>query len=168
MPEPAPQTPEAARPKCSRWGLRIALLCVLLGIGLGLGGTTFFYAKGLSYLTTDPRSCANCHIMQEQYDGWQKSSHHAVAVCADCHMPHTFFAKYFTKAESGYLHSKAFTLQNFHEPIFLREKSSRILNQACLHCHADLVSDLAENRAGQADFHSKPERCTHCHNQVGH
>jgi cytochrome c nitrite reductase small subunit len=43
---------------------------------------------GTSYLSSDPAVCINCHIMQEQYDGWLHGSHHAVAVCNDCHLPH--------------------------------------------------------------------------------
>ena len=58
--------------------LFITLLVIALGLGLGIGGYTFLYAKGLSYMSTDPEVCANCHIMQPQYDSWQKSSHHAV------------------------------------------------------------------------------------------
>ena len=34
------------------------------------GAFTFVYAKGLSYLTPDPRACLNCHVMYSQYDGW--------------------------------------------------------------------------------------------------
>ena len=47
----------------------------------GLGGFTFQYAEGLSYFSTDPKACANCHIMQREYDDWQRASHHAVATC---------------------------------------------------------------------------------------
>ena len=63
------------------------LLAVVVGILLGVGGYTFLYAKGLSYMSDDPEVCINCHIMQPQYDSWQKSSHHAVAVCVDRHLP---------------------------------------------------------------------------------
>ena len=53
----------------------------MLGFVLGGGAYTFIYAKGASYLTNDPKACINCHVMQEQYDGWIKSSpfeiHHA-------------------------------------------------------------------------------------------
>ena len=62
-------------------------------------------------------SQANCHIMQPQYDGWQKASHHGVAACNDCHTPHEFVPKYMVKAENGFWHSKGLTLQDFHEPI---------------------------------------------------
>ena len=64
-----------------------------LGAALGLGSYTFAYAKGWAYLTNDPRACANCHVMNEQYDGWIKSSHRAAAVCNDCHVPHAFIGK---------------------------------------------------------------------------
>jgi cytochrome c nitrite reductase small subunit len=57
--------------------------------------------------------------MQPQFDSWQKSSHHSSASCVDCHLPHEPIKKWIAKAENGFLHSKAFTLQNFHEPIYL-------------------------------------------------
>ena len=101
------------------------VLAVLLGMLAGIGGFTFLYAEGLSYMSDDPRVCVNCHIMQPQYDSWQKASHHTVALCVDCHLPHDFIGKYLTKAENGYNHSKAFTLQDFHEPIMITARSSR-------------------------------------------
>ena len=73
------------------------ILAMLLGVAAGLGAYTFSYAKGLSYFGTDPRACTNCHIMEPEYAGWQKGSHHDVAVCIDCHLPHSFLSKYLTK-----------------------------------------------------------------------
>jgi len=35
------------------------LLGVLLGLAIGLGGYTFIYSKGYSYLTNNPAACAN-------------------------------------------------------------------------------------------------------------
>ena len=81
----------------------IVMVAGVLGAALGLGAYTFAYARGWSYLTDNPRACANCHIMNEQYDGWIKSSHRAVAVCNDCHVPHSFVAKYATKAQQRLL-----------------------------------------------------------------
>jgi cytochrome c nitrite reductase small subunit len=69
------------------------LIAVLVGAAGGLGSYTLVYARGYSYLQNDPAACANCHVMQEQFDGWIKSSHRAVAVCNDCHTPHTFVGK---------------------------------------------------------------------------
>jgi cytochrome c nitrite reductase small subunit len=71
----------------------IVLTALAVGLAIGISGFTFVYAKGASYLTDDPRACANCHVMSEQYTGWLGSSHRAVAVCNDCHTPKGFIAK---------------------------------------------------------------------------
>jgi cytochrome c nitrite reductase small subunit len=42
----------------------------ILGILIGVGGYTFAYAKGASYLTNDPAACANCHVMENHYRAW--------------------------------------------------------------------------------------------------
>lgn len=135
-----------------------------LGVFVGVGGFTFRYAEGLSYFSTDPAACANCHIMQSQYDSWQKSSHHTVANCVDCHLPHDFIGKYIAKAENGYHHSKGFTLQDFHEPIMIKSKNSQILQDNCIACHGDFVHELVAGAT--SDPHSI--RCVHCHSSVGH
>lgn len=140
------------------------MLAVLVGLMLGIGGFTFLYAEGLSYLSSDPKACVNCHIMQPQYDSWQKASHHGVATCADCHLPHSFLGKWLAKAENGYHHSKAFTFQDFHEPIMIKPGNSRILQESCLHCHADLVHGMI----ARTDDRASEVQCVHCHRTVGH
>jgi cytochrome c nitrite reductase small subunit len=142
----------------------VLVLSVLVGGALGTGAFTVHYAEGFSYLSNDPKACVNCHVMREQYDGWQKASHHAVATCGDCHVPHEPLAKYAVKAENGFWHSKGFTLQDFSEPIQLRPVSSRILNASCVHCHRDLVNDILEHE----DSRGAATGCVHCHASVGH
>ena len=137
------------------------LVAVGLGILLGIGVVTFGYAEGTSYLSTDPAACANCHIMQPQYDSWQRASHRNVAGCVDCHLPRHGLAKWIAKADNGYRHSAAFTLQNFHEPIVMTPGNRRILQDNCLDCHADLTGDLAAGRPDRV-------QCVHCHSGVGH
>lgn len=143
----------------------IALLtvAVLFGIAAGLGGYTFVYARGSSYLTDDPAACANCHVMQEQYDGWIKSSHRSVAVCNDCHTPHGFLAKYYTKALNGYHHSRAFTSGEFHEPIQIKARNLEVTERACRGCHADTVQAI--DHPGET---LEPISCIRCHDSVGH
>jgi cytochrome c nitrite reductase small subunit len=137
---------------------------VAFGTLLGLGSFTFHYGEGLSYLSTDPAACVNCHIMQPQFDSWQKASHHGVAVCVDCHLPHSFIAKYLAKAESGFLHSKGFTFQDFPEPIVIRGRSARILQQNCIRCHGPLLhGSLVGGPTDDDEVH-----CVHCHRTVGH
>jgi len=77
------------------------VLGVAIGLAVGICAYTFAYAQGWSYLTDNAAACANCHVMREQYDGWLKSSHRAVAVCNDCHTPAGFFGKYATKVRNG-------------------------------------------------------------------
>jgi cytochrome c nitrite reductase small subunit len=141
----------------------LVLVAVLIGIAAGVGAFTMVYAEGLSYMSSEPKVCANCHIMQPQYDSWQKSSHHAVAGCVDCLLPHDLVGKYVAKAVNGYHHSKAFTLQDFAEPIAIKPTNSRILQEACLSCHSALVHE-AVNEPGRGE----QVRCVHCHQSVGH
>jgi cytochrome c nitrite reductase small subunit len=152
---------KSAGPKISR---PIVLLAILTGVLLGVGGYTFLYAEGFSYMSDDPEVCINCHIMQPQYDSWQKSSHHAVAVCVDCHLPHDFLGKYIAKADNGWHHSRGFTLQDFHEPIMIKAPNARILQDNCLACHADMVHGLVVGVNGPEE----EVRCVHCHVTVGH
>lgn len=141
-----------------------ALVAILMGIPIGIGLFTAHYAGGTSYLSSNPQACANCHIMNHQYDSWQKASHHGVATCVDCHLPQSGIDKYVAKAVNGYNHSKAFTLQDFHEPIQINETNRGILQQNCLRCHSDLLHDTMVDDAGKGDA----VQCTHCHRSVGH
>jgi cytochrome c nitrite reductase small subunit len=139
-------------------------LCCLIGVLLGTGGYTFYYAEGASYLSNDPKACVNCHIMREQYDGWQHSSHHAVAGCNDCHVPHDFVGKWLAKASNGYHHSRAFTFQDFHEPIQIRAMNLEVLNQNCVYCHGELTSAIRSH----SSVVGRTMDCVRCHGTVGH
>lgn len=146
-----------------RW--TIALCAASLGALAGAGLCTFHTAEGLSYMSDDPAACVNCHIMREQHDGWQKSAHHAHATCNDCHVPQNFIGKYTAKAVHGWRHSKAFTLQDFHEPIQITPEDLRIVQDNCLRCHGELTSQMSAH----AGHHGVEQtNCTHCHHGVGH
>ena len=93
------------------------VLGVLIGSMVGLGLYTFVYAKGYSYLSNDPKGCANCHVMEANYSAWLTSSHHTVATCNDCHAPHDLVGKYAVKATNGFFHSLAFTTGEFPDVI---------------------------------------------------
>lgn len=140
------------------------LVAAALGILFGLGGYTMQYAEGLSYFSTDPQACTNCHIMQPQFDSWQKASHHGFATCVDCHLPNAFVAKYIAKAENGYYHSKGFTFQDFHEPITIKESNAEILQENCLACHEPMVEGILAS----GSHLSEGVPCVHCHATVGH
>lgn len=139
------------------------VLSILLGLLAGLGGYTFRYAEGLSYMSNDPEACVNCHIMRDQYQAWQASSHHAVATCNDCHVPHDFAGKMLAKAEHGWNHSRAFTMQDFHEPIAITPRSLADVQANCVRCHESTVDSLAPHVSDLETID-----CVRCHQAVGH
>jgi cytochrome c nitrite reductase small subunit len=146
------------------WPAAGILTVALLGAAGGLGGYTFAYAKGWSYLTNDAEACANCHVMNEQHAGWTKSSHRAVAVCNDCHVPASFVGKYYTKAKNGFWHSYYFTTGTFEEPIRATPKSREIAEANCRRCHEPVVAAMGTPaHAGTPDL-----SCVRCHGSVGH
>ena len=142
----------------------IAVAVVVLGAALGLGSYTFAYARGWAYMTDDPRACANCHVMNEQYDGWIKSSHRSVAVCNDCHVPHSLVAKYATKATNGFWHSFYFTTGMFPSQSGRYRASRAIAEVNCRRCHEPVVEAMGTpSHAGSRDI-----SCIRCHGSVGH
>lgn len=140
------------------------LILVLFGIAIGLGCYSFIYAKGYSYMLDDPKACVNCHIMQDNMNSWQKGSHHHVAKCNDCHLPHNIVGKYAVKALNGFNHAAAFTLQNFHEPILIKEHSLRVVKNSCLSCHQPMIQAMTRENTS----HNENSNCLHCHRSVGH
>jgi len=141
------------------------MLSLAVGAMAGLGAYTFRFAEGLSYFSNRPDACANCHIMRDHLDSWQKSSHHTRATCNDCHTPHEMIPKLITKAENGWRHSTAFTLQTFHEPLQITPRNRRRVENNCIGCHGELVSAIRDRMpVGQAQEIS----CIRCHEDVGH
>ena len=146
--------------------LKLSLVGLAIGAAVGIGMFTFVYAKGYSYLSNDAASCANCHVMNDQYTAWLKSSHKNVASCNDCHTPHdSIVGKYYTKASNGFWHSYYFTFNNFHEPIQITERNRRVTESSCRHCHQDLTDAIT---AHAADRPTEEISCIRCHRSVGH
>jgi len=136
---------------------------VVAGAMLGIGFYTFGYARGASYLSNDPKACANCHVMQEHFTGWMKSSHGKVAVCNDCHTPPGTIPKYATKAVNGFFHSLAFTTGWFPDEIVITQRNFQVTQSACLKCHAEIVQQIRSTRSHRTDV-----ECISCHRTVGH
>ena len=154
----------------SRRGRLAVAVAVAGGVALGLGAFTFGYAKGYSYLTNDPAACANCHVMTEHFDAWNRSSHRAVAVCNDCHTPHNFVGKYAIKAQNGFWHSFYFTTGNFPDPLRITPRNRRVTEGACRYCHAEITEaiDPAADAAHAVSDAQAQTSCIRCHRYVGH
>lgn len=140
------------------------ILGVLVGLAIGLGLYTFVYAKGYSYLTNNPDACANCHVMQDYYSGWVKSTHRSVAVCNDCHTPASLVPKYLTKANNGFWHSFYFTSGRYPDPLQITKRNRDITEQACRKCHQEIVFAIEGTHTQESHKFS----CVRCHGSVGH
>lgn len=140
-----------------------SLVGLALGSAAGLSAFTFIYARGYSYATNDPNACANCHVMQDHYDAWTRSSHHAVAACNDCHTPHDLPGKYLVKALNGLHHPSAFTTGHYPDVLRITPRNAAVTEQACRHCHQDMVDAVDHHGRQSADL-----SCTRCHSTVGH
>ena len=79
-------------------------------------------------------------------------------------MPAETIPKYLAKGRNGFWHSWGFTFQDFHEPIRIRPENARVLQQNCVRCHSELVSDV------RAPYHDSADvmDCVRCHQSVGH
>jgi len=140
-------------------------LGIIIGLAAGIGTYTFYYAKGWGYMTDNPAACANCHVMNDEFTAWIKSSHRSVAVCNDCHTPASFIGKYATKARNGFWHSFYFTTGGFEDQIMITSRSLAITEQACRKCHQEITSAIDAHAAQQG---GEQISCIRCHASVGH
>lgn len=155
---------------CTAGTVGAIVLGALFGVFGGAAGYTAHYANATSYLSDDPKACINCHIMNDQYNSWSSSPHHARATCNDCHVPHdSMAAKYYVKAEHGYRHSKGFTFQDFHEPIRITKASRDVVIDNCVRCHEAVTHEIRTAASGRMG--SEPAGgldCIRCHASVAH
>ena len=127
-----------------------------------VAGTLMYVSDFSVYLGNDPTACNNCHVMDAAYEGWYHGGHKLWAECNDCHTPHDLIPKYFVKARSGFNHVTAFTLGEIPNAIRAKESSREIIQENCIRCHSETVSNIAD---GQMDA----ERyCFECHRDVAH
>ncbi|MGB0892099.1 MAG: cytochrome c nitrite reductase small subunit [Flavobacteriaceae bacterium] len=153
--------------KKSRWR-KVAI--ILIGIVTGLG---FFMAKEaslVSYMSDDPLACVNCHVMTPMYNSWMHSSHREQASCNDCHVPHdNVFNKYYFKAKDGLFHASVFTARAEPEVMFMREASQEVVQNNCIRCHIQQVTQVKYDGWIKDHKANRVERkCWSCHQELPH
>ena len=168
--QPTPPGKKTIRELFSRFRVSRPL-AVLLGILTGLSLYTTYASNAFSYLSDDPKTCVNCHVMGTYYATYAHSSHRNVANCNDCHVPHTsVFAKYFFKAKDGLYHSSVFTLRGEPQAMMIKEAGANVVQENCLRCHGELNSVVAPGPpitlAGKQ--HGEGHLCWDCHRDVPH
>ena len=146
------------------FGKLATMLAVLAGTLAGVGAYTFRYGEGLSYFSTDPRACKNCHVMNDQYESWAHGAASRGGPLRRLPPAARVRRKYIAKADNGYRHSKGFTFMDFHDPIMITPRNAQTLQENCLRCHGDFVHDIVRGSTTREDA----VKCVHCHRGVGH
>lgn len=143
---------------------------IVAGIMVGLGMFIFHTSNATSYLSDNPETCINCHVMYPQYASWKNSSHHAVTTCSDCHVPNdNVFLKYFFKASDGARHATIFTARAEPQVIQIKQAGANAVQENCKRCHQDLIemSGLASHTFKTAQM-DDGKLCWDCHREVPH
>lgn len=143
---------------------------ILSGGIIGLSLYAAIESKAISYLSDNPKTCANCHVMTPQYTTWRNSSHREVANCNDCHVPHdNAVKKYLFKAKDGLYHASVFTSRNEPEVIKMKEAGIEVVQNNCIRCHENQVTDAKLASQVTNHINSRTERrCWECHQEVPH
>lgn len=132
----------------------------LVGIAVGMALVLVRIANATSYLSDKPDTCINCHVMTDAYASWQRGSHGRVAVCVDCHVPHSnVVAKYAYKARDGMKHSYVFTMGDEPQVLELSLAAVPVVQTNCVHCHSDQLAMI--RLAGSLE-----RRCWDCHTNI--
>jgi len=149
-----------------KWKLPFA---IILGIFVGLAAYTFKASNAISYVSDNPTTCVNCHIMTSEFASWNHSSHRENATCNDCHVPHdNVFRKYFFKANDGMRHATMFTLRMEPEVIHIKEAGAGVVMENCIRCHDYLNQNIATKITYKQAQHGEGKTCWECHREVPH
>lgn len=149
------------------WKLSVV---VIMGIFVGLFLLVFRISMAHSYLSDEPKTCINCHVMYPHYASWDKGSHGNVATCVDCHMPQdNFFRKYYFKASDGFRHSLYFTMRWEPQVIQIKSAGINVVQENCIRCHIDLV-DMTSlvTVTGKMAANNEGKLCWDCHQETPH
>ena len=167
------QQPEQLLRETGRIMKYIAIFSVLAVLGVFVN--LVHESNMLSYLSSDPKVCINCHPMITHYATWQHSSHRNRATCVDCHLPRdSFVNKMLAKARDGYHHSVAMTLKAYGSNLRISPDAAKRIQANCISCHQEVVSQMLANSAlylyqiNAVEGIQMGRPCWDCHRTVPH
>jgi cytochrome c nitrite reductase small subunit len=142
----------------SRLPFFIAIAAAVIALGF------FVYVTDApAYGGSAPETCANCHVMDSQYENWYHAPHEKVTECVDCHLPHENIAMYYLeKGRQGAKDVYAFTTGNIPVAIRASERTKSIIQTNCIRCHQQKVESIV---MGPQPF---DRYCWDCHRNVAH
>lgn len=152
------------------YGLKVSAI-VILGVISGMGIFFMYLLRAQTYLTNDPASCMNCHVMAPYYASWNHSSHSRDATCNDCHVPHKNFVGYwFFKATDGAHHVYKLVTNQERDAIIASDGTREVIMGNCVRCHQQLVTEAVKD--GRSDYMmtkvGEGKACWDCHRMTPH
>jgi cytochrome c nitrite reductase small subunit len=146
--------------RMSKYPFMIAMGAVVIALGFFV-----FVTDAPAYGGSAPETCANCHVMDSQYENWYHAPHEKVTECVDCHLPHDNVAVYYLeKGRQGAKDVYAFTTGNIPIAIRASDKTKGIVQENCIRCHQDTVENIVMGTGVQ----SFDRYCWECHRSVAH
>ncbi len=148
----------------------VSICCVVAAIGMF--AYVAYASNMMSYISSDPKVCINCHTMNAQYATWQHSSHRERAICVECHLPQeSLIDKMLAKSRDGFKHSVAMTFKTFTNNIRVSDDAAERIQKNCIRCHREMVSQITAASALYQSVKSDAltdRKCWDCHREVPH
>jgi cytochrome c nitrite reductase small subunit len=143
---------------------------MMFGIIMGMAGLVFRVSRASSYLSDNPGTCVNCHVMAPQYLTWAQSRHREVATCNDCHVPHDNVVRHYAfKASDGARHAFMFTFRLEPQVIRIHSAGQRVVQENCVRCHDASIHTTQLSMVRGDDVHAVDGlRCWACHRETPH
>lgn len=144
---------------------------IVTGVLCGIGAYSVYASRAWSYLSDEPSTCVNCHIMAPYYATWSHSSHSRDATCNDCHVPQdNIVNKWFFKGKDGMRHAAVFTMKGEPQVIQAIDESAEVIMNNCIRCHTQLNTEFVNT--GKMDYSmvkgGEGKACWDCHREVPH
>lgn len=134
-------------------------VCGVAAVALVVGGFyVSFGPPGLFAKSGTPEFCAQCHVMEAQYESWFHNAGHRSLKCIDCHLPNDNMVRHIAwKGYDGMWDAFVFYSGRVPEPIELSKSGATLLEENCRRCHAEMVARINEDR-----------NCWECHRRLSH
>ncbi len=137
---------------------------VFLYLGLlATGGMvlSFFLLLGPPKLlakSESPDFCAQCHVMESEYEAWMHSGAHRRKKCVECHLPNENKPiHYVWKSIDGLKDVVFFYSGRVPEQIKITAHGTEVLQANCIRCHQETV-----------EFINHERKCWECHRSIAH
>jgi cytochrome c nitrite reductase small subunit len=116
----------------------------------------FFGPPALLEKTSTPDFCGVCHVMEEHYDAWFLTGVHRGIRCVDCHLPNDNTLRHLVwKSIDGMKDVIFFHTNTFSEPIRLSSHGKTVVQENCVRCHQEMVSNIKTGGLNCWDCHRK-------------